>query len=589
MKSNVRFLLVICVLAIGGLGLWSFQTLRQPATRGVLPELRAYPNLPNSFTAVLSSTRAAVRDPTRDAPQLRKLAQLYQANRLNQEARACYDLIARISPGLEPRDHYLLAQLMLDAGELTEAQAHLRSVVAQDPTYFPARLLLGDVLFKTGEEDAAAAEYNAILARDPQSALTAVALARLDLQRGQDELAIERLNKVVTAHPESASAIALLAQVLGRRGETERAAALTQQSRLLHDPIASDPWLDGLWSECYDKQRLALRFEEFFLAGQLDETLVLMKRLLEVDPESWIPPMLRGWSAARAGDVDGAVREYRLALAKGGDPERICPLLAVILAKRPAEAEAAMAEFYAKKPESIPILIAYADAAVRAADHETSLKLLRQLVEREPYLYKPNMDLARLLWSTPQREEAVACLRRIVKVFPVDIASRGLLAQHYLERADPAAAIPILEQALPTAKTPSVAREKLESMLHTALMQVGARAAETGRFAAAEENYERALALRPNEADTLAAAASVSAQLQHFTRAASALQKLATLQPSNPTIPLSLGDMLYQAGEKEAAHKQWVRAEELASAADAELRTAIEQRLRGQITAELFR
>ena len=98
--------------------------------------------------------------------------------------------------------------------------------------------------------------------------------------------------------------------------------------------------MKALLVDCYDLQRLGLAFEQYRLAGQMDEALPLLDRLEELDPKGWIPPMLRGWSQKEAGHYPEAEREYRLALANGADPERICPLLvaALLTDGKPGEA-----------------------------------------------------------------------------------------------------------------------------------------------------------------------------------------------------------------------------------------------------------
>ena len=64
---------------------------------------------------------------------------------------------------------------------------------------------------------------------------------------------------------------------------------------------------------------------------------------------------------------------------------------------------------------------------------------------------------------------------------------------------------------------------------------------------------------------------------------------MATLQPDNPTIYLSLGDVWYQDGQPDQARRNWEKALQFAAAGDAELRSALGDRLSGRITAETFK
>ncbi len=538
------------IVLIGG-GLWY-----RGHSRPVLPEAASYPSLPAQFHDHLATARRAAGARPANPEAVRRLARLYQANRLDREARTCIQWLAQSEGGLTAQDHYCLAEQALNAGDLPSAQMEMRAVLQAEPAYLAARLVLAESLFKSGEEAAAAAEYEALVAREPDHPQALLGLARLALQRGDDAAAIARLERVLAVHPECTSGAALLAQVLTRRGETERAEALTEWSRQKRDPLPADPWRGALWADCYDVQRLTLRFEELVYSGQMEEARPLLERVAELDPRNWLPHLLKGWTLARAHREADAIVEYRQALEKSGDPERIVPLLVpclLALGRNPEAIEAVEAALRTR-PDSVALLMLQADLAVQQSDPVRTRALLTALLKREPYLYTANMQLAKILWAQHEQAEAVACLTRITKAFPADVASRGLLGQYYLEKEDFAAAVPPLEQALPLATAGSAARERLSAMLVTALGQL----------------------------------ADEFAQAKQFRPAAEALTRLAALQPDNPTIEISLGDMLYQAGDAAAARSQWEQALKLAAPADTGLRAALAARLNGPITPEFF-
>jgi predicted Zn-dependent protease len=543
-------LTVALFLSVGG-ALW-----RHTQTRAKLPAPTVDPQRSAQFNERLKTVHRTALAPAADPEAVRQLARLYQANRLTTETQACYAWLAQKRDGLTARDHYYLADLALNAGDHPRAQAELRAVLSSDPDYLPARLVLAESLLKSGEETGASTEYAAILTRQTDQPQALVGLSRLALQRGDDATAIAKLERVLAVHPETTSAAALLAQIMIRHGEKERATALTEWSRRSRDPVPTDPWLDALWTDCYDVQRLTLRFEELVYAGQMEAALPLLDRVGELDPKNWLPHLLRGWTQARAQRWTEAVVEYRRALEKSGDPERIVPLLLQVLIaqNRIPEAVETVDSALRQHPDSVGLLTLQADLAVKLHDESRSYTLLSALLAREPYLYTPNMNLARILWSRGEKDEAVRCLTRVAKAFPVDVASRGLLGQFYLEKGDAAAAVLPLEQALPQAEAGSPARERLSAMLVSAL----------GRYA------------------------GELAQARQFRPAAGALARLATLQPGNPTIEISLGDMLYQAGDAAGARSHWEKALADAASGDTALRAALQTRLSGRITPELF-
>jgi tetratricopeptide (TPR) repeat protein len=99
---------------------------------------------------------------------------------------------------------------------------------------------------------------------------------------------------------------------------------------------------------------------------------------------------------------------------------------------------------------------------------------------------------------------------------------------------------------------------------------------------------ERAIELIPNKPEVYGLAANIYVQTKQFSRAAELLGKLAGFQPENPTIYLSLGDVLYQAGKPDQAREQWKQALQHVATGDGELRKALIDRLEGRITGETF-
>jgi len=547
--------------------------------------------LPASFNQALKNARERASRNGYDAQDMRALAHLFQANRLHAEARACFEIIAKGS-GLTAQDHYYLADIAQYEGDLGRAQAELRSVLDAEPRYLPARLELGEALFKSGRADEAEREYGAILSIEANQPQAMFGLARIDLLRGDDDAAIARLEALLASHPEMTSGAGLLAQVFDRRGEASRAAAMTQWSRQKPEPVPVDPWMDALLADCYDIQRLGLKFEEYFTSGQINLAIPLLSRVEELDPKSPIPQLLRGWTLARDHHDVEAIKEYRRALEKGGDPEKICPYLAQSMLAQGQVDDAAqlMAQYYAKRPDSIPIITAYANVAVKRGDTNMVRVLLRRVLEKEPYLYSANLELAKVLWASGERDEAATCLRRIAEIRPADVASRALLGEYYLGKADPASAIAPLEQAAALGGAQGPVRKNLSAMLYVAYVQAGNAVAEKGKYAEAVATYyEKAIALSPNEPAAYADKAVASVQVKDYRGAAEALERLASLQPRNPTVYLSLGDVQYQEGDADRARRNWQRALELAAAGSADLRDAINVRLSGHITADTFR
>jgi Flp pilus assembly protein TadD len=61
---------------------------------------------------------------------------------------------------------------------------------------------------------------------------------------------------------------------------------------------------------------------------------------------------------------------------------------------------------------------------------------------------------------------------------------------------------------------------------------------------------------------------------------------MSSLDPGEPAIQLSLGDVLYQDGDGDQAREHWRRALQLAPAGATELRNALSLRLAGRVPPE---
>jgi tetratricopeptide (TPR) repeat protein len=574
------------VIVAAAAGAYVLELARRPR----LPQPVTGASMPPQFYAALKLAEERATARGSGAGDDRDLAHLYQANRFFSQARACYAVIAALPGGLTPQDHYYLSAMAEDEGDLTLAERELEATTRGDPDYMPARLELAEALFKDGRPDDSAAQYSAVLEKDKNQPQALFGLARIEIQRGNDEAAVARLRLVVERHPESASAAALLAQVLERRGDADGADAMRELARQMHEPATDDPWTKSLLLSCYDRERLGTKFEEYRMDGQLDEAIPLLGRLEELDPAGWIGPMLRGWSDKEAGHYAAAALNYRKALERGADPERICPLLGAVLIMdgRTPEAEALLADYHAKMPTSLPILRSYSEVAVRVGDDALARGLLAQVLKADPYHYMANMSMVRILWNSGEHEAAAECLKRVARVYPADVDSRGILGQYYMEKADPWKAIGPLEQAVAAVRPDDKRRVRLVRMLDTSYLTAGSLEASQGDYAKAAAHSEKSIGLFPDGTGGYALLANVCARTKDFKGEARALGRLSSLEPDDPDLEMRLGDALYQDGDREGAQEHWHRALALTPEGPGGTRDAVRRRLGGQVTDTTF-
>ena len=591
MPQPRRTRFIVLALGGGGLALAGFFWGRHQGRAHALPPLVEDPRLPALFNQTLQSKYAAAKSQPKDPEPLRSLARLYEANRHYAEARVCYARVARLSGGLTAHDHYDLAEIAENENDLARVQTELAFVKAEAPDYLPARLLLGDADLKTGREAEAVKEYSAVRAIEPNQPEASLSLARLDLQQGNEAAAVDVLAALLSAHPQCAAAAALYAPILERRGESEKAGAMVAISQQKPEPPIADPWRSALLVDCYDAQRLSLAFEDDFKNGRMDEATPLLDRLSSLDPKNPIAMMFAGFSHAKALEHITAIREYYTALEQGGSPEKIVPLLvqSLLALGKVSEADSLMAELYAKMPESMPLTKAYATVALREGNDSLARPLLSKVLQKEPFLKEQNMELARILWSAGEYDAAALCLQRVAFVYASDVPSRALLGEYFLRKSQPMIAIKPLEEAVKFVAPKTAEQQNIISMLVPAYLQAADKNGGDGKLELARDEYYHAAQLAPENLAALAGEANVCTQLKDYDGAAKALGKIASLDPNNPTVYLSWGDVLYQSGSLSEAQLRWQKADSLSASGDAALKEAIAVRLSGHVTAEMFR
>lgn len=554
-----------------------------------LPVLPIDAVIPTALRERLRAARDAIRDPARDAEGVRRLARLHHANGHHDQAQQCYDLITVGEAGLNAQDHYFLADMAFTRGDLADAQAHLREVLDREPDYVPAHLAMARARLKSGQAETAEHMFAEVLARVPDHIEATVNLARLAVAQGNDEAAVIRLEELVAARPEATSALSLLAQLVERRGETDRAVALRELSQQRPEPAAADPWMSQLDADIYDVRLLGLRYEELMRSNEAEAANVFLRRIEEIEPRGTVVPLLQGAAAAQARRHEDAVVHYQAALDRGGDPERICPVLvtSLLTLERTEAALKLMEKHHSRQPDSIPLTVAYSEVMLKRKDHPGARAIFSRALERQPYLVPQNMALAEILWAEGNYDHAADCLRRVAQVDTKHLAARALLGEYHLRRSDPASALPVLEEARALTPADPAARRQIEITLVSAHLMAARGALRENAPQEALRHVDQAIEVSPREPQVHAGRAEVFAHLGEHERATEALQRLADLQPDNPTVQLSLGDIRLRQGRRDLAIQHWSVARNLIAPGDEALRAAVEQRLGRTVAKEV--
>lgn len=199
-----------------------------------------------------------------------------------------------------------LAEQYARASELDHAEAQLRRVVDQHPTYAPAQLLMGRVLFEQQKTPRAKTHLQKAIKLRPTDPDAYLVLTQLSLDQGRVDEAVKVVDALGAAIPGEPIGYHRLGLALAERGDATRA------ERLLLHAVERDPGDIEAWGTL-------ARIGE--ATGRLPKALDSWERAIEHDPENRELLLSAGRLALRLDRRTDARAWFDRLLSLGKDPE----------------------------------------------------------------------------------------------------------------------------------------------------------------------------------------------------------------------------------------------------------------------------
>ncbi len=247
------------------------------------------PNLseldPGFATAVRDAVAAVERDPASGAA-LGALGRLYQAHRYLDQARSCYERAAALDPR-SPEWPYYLGFLAAGRGAQNEAARHFERVLELRPSYWAARVRLGNALLAIGDLDGAERAFLAARSAAPGAPWGELGLGKTARRRGRFEEAAEHLRSSLAADPEHRETRYLLAMTERQLGNDERANELL--SGLAEAEVSSlpDPMMQAVQALVRDTQTMIRTASQRLAERDYRTAERLYLEVLRLDPDSY--------------------------------------------------------------------------------------------------------------------------------------------------------------------------------------------------------------------------------------------------------------------------------------------------------------
>lgn len=406
-----------------------------------LPAAPATEDRPEAFSEAHARIRGQVTRWPGSMDALGKLAGLYHANGLLQEATRVYAALETLQPR-EPRWAHRHAVILAGYGEVEPSATRWNRVMTLAPDYLPARLRLGDLLLKADRPAEAAALWTEALRRVPDQPYALLGLARIEVEGGRWTEARARLERVV-ALTNYALGYDLIVSVCERQGDLARAAEIRARAKASGAYREfPDPWIDELIDVCHDAYRLSLEAGRDARGGNPTRARQLLERAIALSPSDVTHRFQLAGLLLEARDAAGAQQQLERCT-------QLAPTFAdgwahwAALRQQAGDAAGAariVANGLQHCPDS-PGLHLMRARHLRDAGHAAdALSAYQMAIRLRPNEADAYLELATTLFRLERVPEGLTWLERGVAAEPEHPPTLALLALHAIGTGDEAAA-----------------------------------------------------------------------------------------------------------------------------------------------------
>lgn len=427
------------------------------------------------------------------------------------------------------------ADFLQRTGASDEAKAVLEEINRKVPDYLPPRVYLMRIACAKQRDEDCTKRVQDILAQDPINFDALFQDGSLNLAKGETGKAIREFEQLSGIYSQNAQVRYQLAlgylQFAKSAGSDNSRKALENAESNLTTAVKLDPRLE---------QAAILLAEIKIRKGSPAAAIDLLLPLVKDRPQLAQAHYLLGSAYLAQQNAAQALAVYRqMAELFPQDPQPHFLIGTILLAQRQLpEARSAFEKAISLDPNHLPAIERLVDLDLAEQKIAAAMERIQKQIDRDPKLPLPLAIRGKIYLAQRDFPHAEADLLKAIEIDPKLEPAYTLLSQLYLATNKPELAIEKLKGFV----------EKNQSV--SALMTLAGIQERVKNFTAAQETYEKALALSPNLAPALNNLAVLySERLGQPEKAYELAKKARDANPNEPHAADTLGWIVFKRGE----------------------------------------
>ena len=379
-----------------------------------------------------------------------------------------------------------------------------------------AHLRQGEARLKAGDYDRAEIEFKNVLRLDPTNRVALRHLGLMTFEQGRLPQAYALLSQAKAANPEDVETRVKLALILLGTGKAKEARAEALQL-LARQPTNSEV--------------LLLLVESSLTPEDAKDTRQRLAAIKPVNGGLAGYPLAWGVSQMRQGDLDGAEKSFRQALALDAKSSEghVAMGSLHLLRKDPTNAESEFKAAAEAAPPRSNHRLRYVDCLLAKGDVAEGKSRLEQTLKQAPDYLPARLKLAQVALAERRFAECEGILRSLLARDPTHLEGMLLMSRLRVACNEPAKAVTELESAL-----------KLYPRLPQVHYQLAVVRLIQNDLSGAIKNLNQALSIQPDLPEAVLLMAELNIRRGYPTMAIGALAKLTQQHPESAQAQLLL-------------------------------------------------